>query len=87
VNLVFSDHVRRQAVRRGITESVFRAVAEAPEQVVPVSIGREARQSRVTFPPDGGLYLVRVIVDVSAELATAVTVYRTSKVDKYWRVP
>ena len=82
---VLSDHVCRQAARRGIEETIVRAVAEAPEQVLPVRSGREVRQSRVPFPPDGRLYLVRVFVDVSSGLETVVTVYRTSKIDKYWR--
>lgn len=54
---------------------------------MPVRDGREVRQSRIPFPPDGAVYLVRVIVDLSPDLDTAVTVYRTSKIDKYWRAP
>jgi hypothetical protein len=30
---------------------------------------------------------VRVIVDVTQQVETVVTVYRTSKIDKYWRTP
>ncbi len=85
--LILSDHVRRQASRRRIDESTIRAVAEAPEQVVPVRMGREVRQSRVAFPPTGALYLVRVFVDLSPGAETVVTVYRTSKITKYWRAP
>jgi hypothetical protein len=84
VTLVFSDHVRRQAARRGIDEATVRSVAEAPEQVVPVRAGREVRQSRVRFPPGDALYLVRVIVDLMPDRDTVVTAYRTSKIDKYW---
>jgi len=36
-------------------------------------------------PPTGGtLYLVRVVVDASPSAETVVTVYRTTKVEKYW---
>ncbi len=85
--VVLSDHARQEASRRAIPETVVRRVARSPEQVVPVRLGREVRQSTVTFPPEGKNYLVRVIVDVVGALATVVTVYRTSKVDKYWRQP
>ena len=36
---------------------------------------------------DGGgwRYLVRVIVDVDRDMPEVVTVYRTSKIEKYWR--
>ena len=85
MSLVLSDHLRRQARRRGIEEAILRAVAVAPEQVVLIRPGREVRQSRVPFPPSGDTYLVRVIVDVSAGTEIAVTAYRTSKIAKYWR--
>ena len=83
---MLSDHVRRQAARRGIAEAIVHAVATAPEQVVPVRPRREIRQSRVPFPPDGRLYLVRAFVDLSPGVETVVTVYRTSKIAKYWRI-
>jgi uncharacterized protein YuzE len=57
MSLVLSDHLRRQARRRGIEEAILRAVAEAPEQVAPIRPGREVRQSRVPFPPSGDTYL------------------------------
>ncbi len=39
----------------------------------------------VVKEPHGIEYLVRVIVDVTEGIETVVTVYRTSKFDKYWR--
>lgn len=85
MTLKLSDHVRRQAARRGIDEATVRAVAETPEQVVPVRPGREVRQSRIPFAPAGDVFLVRVFVDIAIGSETAVTVYRTSKIAKYWR--
>ncbi len=54
-------------------------------QGVPVREGREIRQSRVTDPASGKLQLLRVVVDRGKDSDTVVTVYRTSKVRKYWR--
>jgi hypothetical protein len=51
-----------------------------PQQVVTLGLGREVRQS---IEEAGAL--VRVIVDVENEPVVIVTVYRTSKVEKYWR--
>lgn len=85
MSIVLSDHVRRQAARRGIDEAIVRRIAEAPEQIVRVRAGREVRQSRVPFPPNGQLYLVRVFVDLSPESETVVTVYRTRRIERYWR--
>ena len=35
----------------------------------------------------GGIFLLRVIVDDTVEPAMVVTLYRTSKIDKYWSQP
>ena len=66
MSLELSEHLRRQAARRGIDDALVRAVAEAPAQIVPLRPGREVRQSRVSFPPADDVYLVRVFVDVAA---------------------
>jgi hypothetical protein len=86
VSIKVSDHAMREASRRGIDEAIIRNVAQAPEQVLPVRPGREVRQARISFPPDGAVYLVRVFVDVGLGGDVVVTVYRTSKIEKYWRL-
>lgn len=82
--LTLSEHAREQAARRGVNETTVLEVADAPEQRQPIRQGREVRQSRVTDAASGKVYLVRVIVDTATEGDSVVTVYRTSKVDKYW---
>jgi len=54
----------------------------APEQREAVRPGRDVLQSRLEL--EGGTYLVRVFVDVDREPAEVVTVYRTSRITKYW---
>ena len=83
--VVLSDHAKAEAGRRHISESTVMQVAAAPEQRVRVRADREVRQSRIADPVSGKLYLVRAIVDLQANSDTIVTVYRTSKVRKYWR--
>ena len=85
--IVLSEHARTQAARRGLSEDVVLEVARSPEQRLAVRPGREVRQSRVGMPAGGTLYLVRVVVDSGPEADTVVTVYRTSKIDKYWSSP
>ena len=36
------------------------------------------------MPTGGTLYLVRVVVDAGPGGGTVVTVYRTTKIEKYW---
>lgn len=69
--------------RRGIDEAVLRRVLQAPEQREAIRRGRVVLQSRIEF--EGTTYIVRVFVDVDRAPAEGVTVYRTSKIAKYWR--
>jgi hypothetical protein len=79
-----SEHAREQASRRGLSGTTLLEVARSPEQRISVRPGREIRQSRITMPPGGKLYLVRVVVDTRGEVETVVTAYRTSRIEKYW---
>lgn len=83
--ITLSEHARAEARRRGISEAVVRDVASAPEQRLAVRPGREVRQSRVADPASGKLHLVRVFIDSGQDGDTIVTVYKTSKLRKYWR--
>lgn len=85
--LIVSEHARSWAARRGLDQTTVLEVAAAPEQVVPVRPGREIRQSRREDPIVGKQYLVRTVIDTGPDVDTVITVYRTSKLDKYWRTP
>ena len=80
-----SAHARSEMRRRAIDEETVEQVLFQPEQEIAVRPGRVLRQSRITMDDGGHQYLVRVIVDVDREVPEVVTVYRTSKIDKYWR--
>lgn len=84
--VVLSAHARWRAERRGLDEAAVVEVATAPGQVVLKWPGREIRQSRRVDPGTGREYVVRVVVDTAGESDTVVTVYRSSKLDKYWRI-
>ena len=80
---VLTPHARFQMQRRGIDEAIVHRVMTAPEQQFDLRPGRAVRQSRVEM--GGRTYLVRVVVDVERSPAEVVTVYRTTKISKYWR--
>jgi hypothetical protein len=71
--------------RRGIGVELVAQVVTAPDQRHPGRPGREVFQRRLPFGDPVGEYLVRVFVDVDRTPAEVVTVYRTSKINKYWR--
>jgi len=84
-NYVLTEHALFEMKRRGIGEEVLREVLVSPEQTSDVRPGRVVLQSRVLMGDPPKRYLVRVFVDIDREPAEVVTVYRTSKLGKYWR--
>lgn len=78
-----SRHTRDEMERRGITSAAVEAVLLDPEQVVPGYGGLRVYQSRLEM--EGKTYLVRAVVNDEVDPNVVVTVYRTSKITKYWR--
>jgi len=76
-----SDHAREECARRGIPLSVLQEVLESPDQIVDTHHNRKVYQSKIEI--NGKLYVVRAIVENTDPL-TVITVYRTSKIEKYW---
>jgi hypothetical protein len=79
----FSQHARVEIARRGVPFDIAEGVLRNPQQVVPTQGGLMALQSRVEL--EGKQYLVRVVVAERPDVTVVVTVYRTSKIGKYWR--
>jgi hypothetical protein len=78
-----SSHAIREMRRRGIDQAIVRQVLAAPEHRAAIRSGRDVLQARIAF--ERKTYLVRVFVDVDRTPPEVVTVYRTSKIAKYWR--
>ncbi|MHB8472864.1 MAG: DUF4258 domain-containing protein [Gammaproteobacteria bacterium] len=81
-----SQHAATEMRRRGIAREVVMDVLQNPQQIVIGRVGRNIYQSRFVCS-DGKTYLVRVVVADDQMPSAVITVYRTSKVAKYWRVP
>jgi hypothetical protein len=78
-----SRHAEQELLRRGISRLLLRSVLEHPQQIVPGFGGRKVYQSQLDFGA-GKFFLLRAIVDERMMPAVVVTVYRTSKIAKYW---
>ena len=83
-NYCLTEHAKEQMARRQISKEDVANVLAAPEQIEIVRQGRNVYQSRIKAGKPPQRYLLRVLIDV--EPAEVVTVYRTSKITKYWRV-
>jgi len=82
MNFRISDHAQEECERRQVPLDVLREVLDNPGQIVAAEHNRVVYQSKVQF--GAKLYLVRVIVDENEDPAAVITVYRTSKIEKYW---
>ncbi|MBU0679214.1 MAG: DUF4258 domain-containing protein [Verrucomicrobia bacterium] len=82
----YSRHAEEELRLRRIPRAVVDKVLRKPQQIVPERPPRRAYQSQVDVG-GGRMMLVRAIVDDRVEPAVVVTVYRTSKIEKYWRQP
>lgn len=79
-------HARSEMLRRQISEEEIAVVLAAPGQVETARQGRSVYQSLFQSENSGKTYLVRVFVDIDRVPPEVVTVYRTSKITKYWRL-
>jgi hypothetical protein len=78
------DHAEREMMRRQIPREFVEAVLQNPQQIISERHGRKAYQSILDFG-EGKRYLLRVIVKDDVIPGIVVTVYRTKKINKYWR--
>lgn len=74
-------HAAEQMIRRQVSELDVRDVLSEPEAVLTV------REGRVVAQALRGAYLLRVFVDIDRQPPEVVTLYRTSKIEKYRRRP
>ena len=78
-----STHAQQEMERRNISRALLESILNSPQQIVPVMSGMKAYQSKIDF--GGKIYLVRAIVNEDAFPPIVLTVYRTSKIEKYSR--
>ena len=79
-----SNHARQELARRDIALAEVEAVLAAPGQIVPEHGGIVCYQSQTTC--DRKPCLLRVMVNEAGESKVVVTIYRTSKISKYWQI-
>ena len=81
----FSRHVLEEMGKRKISQQLVEQILHAPEQKVPEVDDITCYQSKVEI--GGKTYLLRIMVNEVITPVVVVTMYRTSKISKYWRQP
>jgi len=82
MSFILTDHAKLEAERRQIPLAWIETTMARPEQVAAGMNGRKIFQSRIVA--DGRTYLIRLVVEDWHQPPVIVTMYRTSKIEKYW---
>ena len=77
------DHAKESLEERNISISELMDCLNNPDQKVSGHRGRLVYQKKL--PLNGRKMLLRVIVEENNDSFVVVTVYKTSKFDKYWK--
>ena len=84
-DFVFTDHALLEIARRNISREEVETVLAKPEQMEMVREGRAVYQAKYDAGNPLKTFVLRVFVDVDRKPPYIVTVYRTSRIEKYWR--
>ena len=86
MNYQLSLHAQEQLEQREIPLAMVESVIADPQQLIPQSDGTKVYQSQLDWGR-GKIYLLRLVIRDDLEPWLVVTVYKTSKISKYWRTP
>jgi len=81
MEIKFSSHALFQIQERKISKEEVEKIIRNPEKVIRKSKYRYIAQGKIKF--DGRIFLLRIIYDKINQDKEIVTVYRTSKLEKY----
>lgn len=85
MNIIITNHAKFEASRRNISEELIKSVVENPQQKLHTKKGRVIIQNKYNDKQDGKDMLLRVIGAEEAEGFKVITVYKTSKINRYWK--
>jgi hypothetical protein len=85
IDFVFTEHALMEMERREISQEQVRNVLANPGQLEILRAERAVYQTKYDTGNPSKTYVLRVFVDVDRKPPAIVTVYRTSKIEKYWR--
>ncbi|MCX5991309.1 MAG: DUF4258 domain-containing protein [Chloroflexi bacterium] len=81
---VMTEHARFEAQRRGVDLKLVLSTIENPQQKIASKKNRFIFQSRYYDKIENKEMLLRVITEPAQEALKVISVYKTSKIEKYW---
>lgn len=84
MEIQIKGHTNFEAGRRSISEEFIKFVVNHPQQKLPSKKGRVIVQNKYYDQEEKKEMLLRVIGIETSEKFEVITVYKTSKISKYW---
>jgi hypothetical protein len=78
-----SAHAEDELVIRNIPRALLESTLNGPQQIIDQDEAKKVYQSKVVM--QGITFLLRVVVAHNVEPPLVITVYRTTKIERYWR--
>ena len=82
MSFIFSKHALEQIDLRGLSKTIVEEVLSKPDEII-IQDEITIYQSVVSFLPDGNIQ-IRVFINNQKEPNVIITVYKTSKIKKYY---
>ncbi|MBE9176718.1 DUF4258 domain-containing protein [Synechocystis salina LEGE 06155] len=82
----FSNHALEEIQKRKIPIALVEQILNNPQQILQQDEEIQIYQSKFTFDT-GKTYLIRIFINTKVDPNVLVTLYRTSKISKYWNQP
>ena len=82
MRIIYSRHAEEQVKEREISKQLINNILQKPQQVLAAKKGRKIAQSIVKL--EGIEFLIRIIYVEKYDFYEVITVYKTTKIVKYW---
>ncbi|MCL2027980.1 MAG: DUF4258 domain-containing protein [Bacteroidales bacterium] len=84
MNFIFSNHAQEQLVRRSLDKNIVETVVLNPEQVCDDENDEDIKIYQSMIRENNCVFLYRVFVNTKSLPNVIVTLYRTTKIKKYY---
>jgi len=84
MEVFFSKHAREQMLRRRINEEIVLMVVFQPDQIIYSNENPTMKIYQSIIKENDVMFLVRIFIDIDKQPNVIVTVYKTTKISKYY---
>ncbi|HCG77215.1 MAG: hypothetical protein COZ37_02500 [bacterium (Candidatus Ratteibacteria) CG_4_10_14_3_um_filter_41_18] len=85
MKVILLSHAKDQCRERGIKKNIIEETVFNPDQIIEEKEGKKIAQKKIFDEEKKKNYLIRAIFKEENDRRIVITLYKTSKVQKYWR--